>query len=399
MRRLALSFPLLLLALGCGGAPSEQAAAPPELPNHPDFKPAPEQGPMPESVLVVKRTPIEKAKYPAIDFHFHGRRLQTPDDYAKMAAVMDQAGIGLICNMDGGFGEDFDKHMQASAGLRDRFLEFARVNFEGINEPGWPEKAAAELDRCFRNGAAGLKISKRLGLDVKNADGSYVQCDDPRLDPIWEMCAKHDKPVMIHVSDSVARFQPISPKNERWEAGQWRSDVEGNYYGGGYPSPEDIFAARERMLDKHPNTHFVHAHIAMMAYDLERVSKLLDKYPNSDVEVSARIQDLGRQPFSGREFLIKYQDRVLFGADGNPSREVEQFWTPHWRYFETNDEYFNHPAQMLSPLGAPLQGRWAIHGAYLPDEVIRKIYYQNALKYLPAARESIQTQVRARGAA
>ena len=89
----------------------------------------------------------------------------------------------------------------------------------------------------------------------------------------------------------------------------------------------------------------------MMAYDLKRVSELLDKYPNSDVEVSARIQDLGRQPYSGRAFLLKYQDRVLFGTDGNPGREVEQFWTPHWRYFETDDEYFNHPAQMLSPLG------------------------------------------------
>ena len=393
MQRTLFLCALAVFAAGCSSAPSEPPAAEAAFPNHPDFKPAPEQGPMPESVLVVKRTPIKKAKYPAVDFHFHGGRMKAPEDYGKMVEVMDQAGVGVICNMDGGFGENFDSAMQASAEYKDRFLQFARVNWEGINEPGWSEKTAAELDRCFRAGAAGLKISKRLGLGVQNADGSYVQCDDPRLDPIWEMCAKHDKPVMIHVSDSVARFQPIGPKNERWEAGQWRSDVEGNYYGGGFPSPEDIFAARERMLDKHPNTRFVHAHIAMMGYDLERVAKMLDKYPNSDMEVSARIQDLGRQPFSGREFLLKYQDRILFGTDGNPGREVEQFWTPHWRYFETDDEYFNHPAQMLSPLGAPLQGRWAIHGAYLPDEVIRKIYYENALKYLPAARESIQRQL------
>jgi predicted TIM-barrel fold metal-dependent hydrolase len=389
---------LFAFALGCSSAPSEQSTAAPEFPNHPDFKPAAEQGPMPDSVLVVKRTPVEKAKYPALDFHFHGRRLQTPEEYAEMVKVMDEAGVGVICNMDAGYGEAFDKTMQASEAVKDRFQQFARVDFDGINEPGWAEKAAAELDRCFRAGAAGLKISKRLGLEVQNADGSYVQCDDERMDPIWAMCAQHNKPVMIHVSDSVARFQPIGPKNERWEAGQWRSDVDGNYYGTSRPGPEDIFAARERMLDKHPKTRFVHAHIAMMAYDLKRVGEMLDKYPNSDVEVSARIQDLGRQPFSGREFLLKYQDRVIFGTDGNPGREVEQFWTPHWRYFETNDEYFNHPAQMLSPLGAPLQGRWAIHGAYLPDAVIRKIYYENALKYLPGARESIQRQLKARGA-
>ena len=177
---------------------------------------------------------------------------------------------------------------------------------------------------------------------------------------------------MIHVSDSVARFQPIGPANERWEAGQWRIDVEGNYYGSDRPGIEEIFEHREKMFAKHPHTRFVNAHIAMISFDLKHVGEMLDQFPNTDVEVSARIQDLGRQPFSGRAFLIKYHDRVLFGSDGDPSRKVERFWTPHWRYFETDDEYFDNPAQMLSPLGAPLQGRWAIHGAYLPDEAIRK---------------------------
>jgi hypothetical protein len=191
MQRLFLISALFALALGCSNPPSEQTAAAPQFPNHPDFKPAPEQGPMPDTVLVVKRTPIEKAKYPVIDFHFHGRTLKTPEDYAKMAEKMDQAGVGVICNMDGGFGETFDNHMKASDALRDRFLEFARVDFEGINEPGWSEKAAAELDRCFRAGAAGLKINKVLGLELQNPDGSYIQCDDPRFDAVWEMCAKH----------------------------------------------------------------------------------------------------------------------------------------------------------------------------------------------------------------
>ena len=379
---------LFVFAIGCSHTPSEQTGATLQFPNHPDFKPAPEQGPMPDSVLVVKRTPIEKAKYPTVDFHFHGRRMQTLEDYEAMIAKMDQAGVGVICNMDGGYGETFDKNMKASEPYNDRFLQFARIDWEGIDEPGWSEQAAAELDRCFRAGAAGLKISKRLGLEVQNADGTYVQCDDPRLDSVWEMCARHSKPVMIHVSDSVARFQPIGPANERWEAGQWRSDVDGNYYGSGRPGIEEIFEHRENMFAAHPNTRFVNAHIAMISFDLKRVGEMLDKFPNVDVEVSARIQDLGRQPFSGRAFLIKYQNRVLFGSDGNPSRQVERFWTPHWRYFETDDEYFDHPAQMLSPLGAPLQGRWAIHGAYLPDEVIRKIYYQNAVKHLPALRDS-----------
>jgi predicted TIM-barrel fold metal-dependent hydrolase len=397
MRRLLLASALLAFALGCSSPPAAETAAAPQFPDHPDFKPALEQNPMPKSTLVVKRTELRGAKYPAVDFHFHGRRLQAPEDYAKMVEVMNQAGVGLICNMDGGFGETFDNHMKASEAVKDRFLQFARVDFEGINEPGWSEKNAAELERCFLAGAAGLKINKALGLELKNTDGTYIQSDDPRFDPIWEMCAKHNKPVMIHVSDALGRFEKIGPENERWEAGLFRSSPEGNYYGSGRPGPEDIFKARENMLAKHPKTRFVHAHIAMMYFDLKRVGELLDKYPNSDVEVSAAIQDLGRQPYSGREFLMKYQDRIIFGTDGNPGRGVDEFWMPHFRYIETNDEYFDHPAQLRGPLGAPLHGRWAIHGAYLPDEVLRKIYYQNALKYLPAARESIQRQLKARG--
>jgi predicted TIM-barrel fold metal-dependent hydrolase len=398
MQRLFFVSALFALALGCSNAPPEQTAAAPAFPDHPDFTPAPEQNPMPNSTLVTKRTEIQGAKYPAIDFHFHGRRMQTPEDYAKFVEKMDQAGVGVTCNMDGGFGETFDNHMKASDAVKDRILQFARVDFEGINEPGWAEKNAAELERCFRAGAAGLKINKALGLELQNPDGSYIQSDDPRFDPIWEMCAKYEKPVMIHVSDALGRFQKIGPENERWEAGLFRSSPDGNYFGSDRPGPEDIFAARERMLAKHPKTRFVHAHVAMMYFDLKRAAELLDKFPNSDVEVSAAIQDLGRQPYSAREFLIKYQDRVIFGTDGNPNREIEEFWTPHWRYLETNDEYFDHPAQLRGPLGAPLHGRWAIHGAYLPDDVLRKIYYQNALKYLPAARESIQAQIKARGA-
>ena len=388
MKRRSVFLIAAIFAFGCGSAPPEQAVETPQSPNHPNFKPAPEQGPMPDSVLVVKRTAIEKTNYPVVDFHFHARSLKSSADYEALIAKMDQAGVKVICNMDGGFGESFDTNMDVGGPYKDRIIHFARIDWEGITEPGWSEKAAAELERTFQAGASGLKISKRLGLEVQNSDGTYVQSDDPRLDAVWEMCARHSKPVMIHVSDSVARFQQIGPANERWEAGQWRSDTVGNYYGSGRPSIEEIFEHREKMFAKHPNTRFVNAHIAMLSFDLQRVGEMLDKYPNTDVEISARVQDLGRQPFSGREFLIKYQDRVLFGSDGNPSREVERFWTPHWRYFETDDEYFDHPAQMLSPLGAPLQGRWAIHGAFLPEEVLRKIYYENALKYLPGIRDS-----------
>ncbi len=362
----------------------------------PDFKPTPEVPAMPKALMKLPRTPITRAKFPAIDFHLHGRELRTADDYRTMIRLMDETGIGAICNMDGGFGKTFDENMKTGAPFRDRIVHFARLNFEGINEPGWTARTTAELERCFRVGAAGLKINKVLGLDLQNRDGTYIQSDDPRFDSIWDACAKHNKPVMIHTSDSYGRFLPIGPENERYEAGLWRSDPSGNYYKTGHPLPEVIEKARENMHARHPKTRFVNAHLAMLYYDMDKVTALLDKYPNADVEISATVQDLGRAPLMIRKFFLKYQDRFLFGSDGNPKRGVDEFWVPHWRFLETYDEHFDHPAQIRSATGAPLHGRWRISGIGLPDDVLRKVYYANALRYLPSVRDSIRTQLAAR---
>lgn len=388
----------MLSGLACfiaWGQTPDAKVAPPRH-DHPGFKPAPEVPAMPKALMKLPRTNITRAKYPVVDFHLHGGSLKTAADYEKMIRLMDQTGIGVICNMDGGFGKTFDRNMEVGAPYRDRIIHFARLDFNGINEPGWSDKTAAELERCFRAGAAGLKINKVVGLELRNKDGSYIQSDDPRFDASWEMCAKYNKPVMIHTSDSIGRFLPIGPENERYEAGLWRSSPEGNYYHTGQPTPDVIEKARENMHAKHPHTRFVNAHMAMLYYDMDKVAALLDKYPNADVELSATVQDLGRAPRLVRDFFIKYQDRILFGSDGNPGRGVDEFWVPHWRFLETFDEHFDHPAQLRSATGAPLHGRWRIYGIGLPDDVLRKVYYANALRYLPSARASIEKQLAAR---
>src|SRR5437867_10110196 len=239
-----------------------------------------------------------------------------------MDNVVDDKGSDEPCNMAGGFRTTFDENMKVGEPYRDRIIHFARINFQGINEPGWSQRTATELERCFRAGAVGLKINKVLGLDLQNTDGTYIQSDDPRFDAVWEMCAKHNKPVMIHTSDSYGRFLPIGPENERYEAGLWRTSPEGNYYKTGQPAPGVIEKARENMHARHPKTRFVNAHMAMLYYDMDKVAALLDKYPNADVEISATVQDLGRAPLMIRKFFLKYQDRILFGSDCNPSRAI-----------------------------------------------------------------------------
>lgn len=389
--------PLLTLAV-CAASMAQAPAGQRPTSSHPAWKPSPPQTAMPKSTLVAERTKIVKAKFPAIDIHFHGEFLRSAEEYRKLIALMDQVGLAMIVNLDVGSGKEFDRNMELNAPYRDRIIPFARLNWDGVNEPGWSEKMVKELERCFHLGAQGLKISKELGLGIKNKDGSYIQTDDPRLDPIWALCAKYNRPVVHHVSDQIGRFLPIGPANERYEAGLWRDDTKGNYYGTGHPSFDEIDAHREKMVAKHPKTIFILAHIGMLGFDLKRVGALLDRYPNAMVDVSAAIQEVGRQPRAARKFFLVYQDRVFFGTDGVPDRwdDAEGFWRPHFRFFETEDEYFDHPAQMLSPLGAPLHGRWKIYGVGLPDDVLRKIYYENALRYLPAQRAAMEKHLAAR---
>ena len=357
----------------------------------------PDTPPMPLTLLRLPRTNITRAKFPAIDFHVHASELTTDEAYKKTVALLDSIGMGAIVNLNGGTGANLDMALKAGEPYRDRVATFITFSANGINEPGWSQKFAAEMERGFKAGVLGMKVSKQLGQGAKNPDGTFIQADDPRLDPIWDMAAKYDKPIMIHLSDSIGRFYPIGPKNERYEAGLWRrpGDLDGNLYTDG-PKHTVIEAARENMHRKHPKTRFVNAHMAMLYYDPQKLSAFLDKYPNADVEMSATVQDLGRAPRLWREFILKYQNRVLMGSDGNPSRGAEEFWIPHFRYLETYDEYFEHPAQIRTTGGSPAHGRWNISGIGLPDDVLRKVYYMNALRHLPALKPSIDKQLAAR---
>jgi predicted TIM-barrel fold metal-dependent hydrolase len=357
----------------------------------------PDVPPMPLTLLRLPRTKITRAKFPAIDFHLHASGLTNVAAYQSLITLMDSIGMGAIANMNGGTGQALDAALKAGEAYRDRVATFITFSPDGINEPGWSQRFAAEMERAFKLGVLGMKVHKTLGESVRNPDGSFIQADDPRLDPIWEMAARYAKPIMIHMSDSIGRFYPIGPKNERYEAGLWRrpGDISENFYRDG-PRHDVIEKARENMHRKHPKTRFVNAHMAMLYYDPQKLAAFLDTYPNADVEISATLQDLGRAPRLWREFLIKYQDRVLMGSDGNPSRGADEFWIPHWRYLETYDEYFSHPAQIRTPGGSPGHGRWNISGIGLPDPVLRKIYYLNALRHLPSLRPSIEKQLAGR---
>ena len=328
----------------------------------------------PKSQLDVPQTDIIKPRFPVIDIHNHLRRsLEEPGLMIRYLEEMDKAGIWMCISLDG-LGKDdlYLKHLEvANKTAANRFSIFYRVNWERIDEPDFGENEARNLERAHNQGIRGLKISKALGLAVKDKTGKLVTVDDPRMDPVWAKCGELGIPVLIHISDPKAFYDPIDEFNERYD--ELAAHPEWSFHGDAFPSREEILAARNRVIARHPNTKFIGAHVGNAPEELGRVGIWLDMYPNLYVEIGARISELGRQPYTARDFIIRYQDRVLFGTDTPPNAKA---YSLYYRFLETKDEY-------IDPTEAHhLQGRWHIYGLYLPDDVLEKVYYKNALKVL-----------------
>ena len=344
-----------------------------------DFRPKP--------ALKVKSHLLTRAKFPVVDVHTHFRYKlkQSEKELDRFVEVMDRHQIAVCVSMDGRLGEELEEHREFLwSKYKDRFLIFANIDWRGSGQldkpetwdchrPDFARRMAAELKRAKEIGASGLKLFKRFGLAYKNPDGSLIRIDDPRWNPIWEACGQLQMPVLIHTADPAAFFKPINDENERWE--ELSRHPDWSFYGDQFPSREELLAARNAVIKRHPKTRFIGAHFANNPEDLATVGEWLNKYPNLYVELASRIAELGRQPYTSRDFILQYQDRVLFGTDGPwPEQRIQLYW----RYLETKDEYFPYSEKPFPP-----QGFWNIYGIGLPDEVLRKIYHQNAIKLFP----------------
>ena len=318
----------------------------------------------PRSMLRAPVHEVNRPKFPPIDYHNH-LDAQEPREVLK---IMDECGVEKIVNITMLTGEAalemIRKYRTAAPG---RFATYAWMDWSDVQSPGFFQRSVERLERLVEHGACGLKIWKDLGTTVKYADGTLLRIDDPRLDSLYEKAAELSVPIMYHIADPDAFFLPIDAANERYE--ELAAHPEWSYYGSHY-GKRDLLAQRDRVIARHPKTTFVGAHVAEHPEDLAYVSNLLDKNPNLQVDISARCAELGRQPYTAREFFLKYADRILFGTDLIP--EV-QMYRLHYRFLETRDEYFEYPSH------ASRQGRWNIYGLFLPDDALRKVYRDNAL--------------------
>ena len=325
----------------------------------------------PRSMLKTKQSVVERPAYAVIDVHNHlggGKDHLTTDRVRHYLAEMDAAGVRTVVNLDGGWGPRLKETLSAlDEAYPGRFLTFALLNFSGIDNDNWGQREAKRLEESFQAGAKGLKFHKTLGLSYRYRSGELMPVDDPKLDPVWEMCAKYNRPVMIHSADPAAFFTPLDRFNERWH--ELNEHPNWLFHGERFPSRDEILMQRNRVIARHPRTTFICAHFANNPEDLAAVGRWLDSYPNMYVDVDARISELGRQPYTTRKFLLKYQDRIMFGTDTAPDRDAYRMY---YRFLETDDEYFDCAS------GHHRQGFWMIYGLFLPDDVLKKIYHENA---------------------
>ncbi len=350
-----------------------------------EFRPSPK--------LKVSETHLTHAKFPTIDVHTHFRfkTKGSLDELKNCLKVMDENNIAISISLDATLGSE-DEHLKLlSAVDSDRFGVFVHLDFQGTgeaerpetwacNQPEFARKVAAQLKEAKQRGCLGLKFFKQFGLEYRDSHGQLLRIDDDRFAPIWQACGDLQMPVLIHTADPAAFFDPIDAQNERAE--ELMRHPEWSFADKKFPRKEELIAARNRIIAKYPRTVFIGAHVANNPENLAEVAAWLETYPNLYVDISSRIGELGRQPFTARTFFEKFGDRILFGTDGPwPAARLGFYW----RFLESRDEYFPYSEKQPPP-----QGLWSIYGIELPDDILRRVYHENYLAIIPSLKEKFE---------
>ncbi len=325
----------------------------------------------PASSLVTPVTKVETAKFPVIDIHSHTDMSEIADaeDVAAWVRTMDEVGVEKTIVFTGATGAEFDRQVELFLSkYPERFQLWCDLDTSNIGAADYPERAAAELARCYQKGARGIgELSDKgwgFGGSEKTAlpRDKRLHIDDSRLDKVWQKCAELNIPVNIHIADHPSCWQPLGPNQERTPDFQIF-----NMTGKDVPSYDELLAKRDGLLSRHPKTRFIFCHLSNQGNDTVALAKMLDKYPNMYIDISARDYELGRQPRTAAKFLARYKDRVMFGTDMGAAKHMYQEW---WRLLETADEYM--PGRIW----------WPYYGLELPAPLLKTLYRDTALKVL-----------------
>lgn len=338
----------------------------------------------PPSSLVVPQHKVTKAKFPFIDVHNHQWRMPT-QNVKELTDEMDKLNMGVMVNLSGKSYKETPGEINGGFDVNDndflvssinnvknskpgRLVFFTNISFVGFGKPGWTEKTVSELEKDVKSGACGLKIYKDLGMEFKDQEGKRIPIDDARLDAVWTKAGELGIPVIIHSADPTQFWQAMDKNNERWLELKTHSDRKRD---NSFVTWDELIKEQHHLFAKHPGTKFIAAHMGWLGNNLDSLGHLLNELPNVNVEIAAVIAELGRQPIHARQFFEKYQDRILFGKDSWVPDEYQTYF----RVLETNDEYF--------PYHKKYHAFWKMYGMGLPDEILKKVYYKNALRIIP----------------
>jgi len=324
----------------------------------------------PASSLVVPERAVAKARFPVIDVHTHGSmgNIKTPEDVEAWVRTMDETGVEKSVVFTDATGAEFDRHVELFQRHAGRFQLWCGLDTANVGAPDYPERAARELERCYRKGARGVGELSDKGWGFGGSEQTALardkrlHLDDPRLDLFWKKCADLKLPVNVHVADHPSCWKPLDARQERTPDFQTF-----NLHGKDVPSYEELLARRDRLVEQHKQNVFIFCHLSNEGNDTASLAKALDRFPNLYVDISARDYEIGREPRTAAKFLARYRDRVLFGTDMGREKHMYQAW---WRLLETGDEF--------------LPGRiwWRYYGLELPAPVLKSLYRDNAVRLL-----------------
>jgi predicted TIM-barrel fold metal-dependent hydrolase len=256
-----------------------------------------------------------------------------------------------------------------------------------FRSPEFAAETIRQLDRDFSKGAVAVKIWKNIGMELKTPDGEFVMPDDIVFAPIYRAIAARNKTLIAHLAEPDSCWKPLNPANPDYD--YYKAHPEWYMYDKpDHPSKAKILEARDRLLAQNPDLRVVGAHLGSMELDLEGLAQRFDRYPNFAVDTAARVAYLALQPRDKvRAFLIKYQDRVLYGTDlgyrpkgdSDNLHDWESTYRRDWIFFSTSDT-------------VEFEGR-KFQGLQLPDVVLRKLYHDNAVHWIPAITNQAQDQI------
>jgi predicted TIM-barrel fold metal-dependent hydrolase len=246
------------------------------------------------------------------------------------------------------------------------------------------KKAIAGLNQDFARGVIAAKLWKNIGMEIVGPTGKYMVPDDPLFEEIYRDIAAHKKTLIIHFADPDEAWGVPSPWgfiSKYYDANpQWNMSTKR-----GAPKKKDILEATDRVLARHPDLRVIGAHFGSLEDHLDQLGPRLDRYPNLAVDTAARVRRLVFQPREQvRAFMLKYQDRILYGTDlhvfptkaeDSGPQTWEKQYTLDWRYFATDDtfQYQGHQTQGLN----------------LPPEVLKKLYHDNATRWIPGLADNM----------